>query len=229
VRTEVADGEIARGLLGTDAEQAAAIDRAYNRYAEPLAQFIREKVAPTLDPHEVKTAVNDTFLGLAKYAARRKFMPDGSLATLLFTMARRKACDQWRQKAAHQRHYVDCTRHEEDVGGDGLKDEDVASLVAHRLGQCPEIAAMWRTAVEECAANEIIRLFRLWIGSLPRLQRKVAEVLSLHFGDITNEEICDEIAKTGERPPVASIKSARKEITQKFTTFIEKRERTTKP
>jgi hypothetical protein len=75
------------------------------------------------------------------------------------------------------------------------------------------------------AANEIIRQFKVWLGGLPRVQRKVAEVMVLYFGDATDEEICDEIAKTDVRPPVSSVKSARAQIREKFTALMNYQER----
>jgi hypothetical protein len=79
VRTEVEDDDIKDGLLGTEQEQQEAIKKAYERYAKPVAGFIRERVAPTLDSDEVASAVNDTFCALAKYVARGRFKADGAL------------------------------------------------------------------------------------------------------------------------------------------------------
>lgn len=230
VRTEVEDEKITAGLLGTEQQQLEAINMAYGLYAAPLASFIRESVAPTLDPHEVATAVNDTFLGLAKYAARRRFSSDGALTTLLFSMARFKAYDQLRQKTTYQRHHIGMSTlgENEDECNGGMNDEEFASHVAHRLAAAPQIADPWKRAADEEAANETIRQFRLWIGTQSRLQRKVAEALLTEFGEITNEGICDRIAKTGQRPSVASVKSARSEITRKFETLMKSRERITK-
>jgi RNA polymerase sigma factor (sigma-70 family) len=229
VRTEVEDDEINEGLLGSEQDQHAAIGKAYDRYAKPVAGFIRESVAPSLDSDEVASAVNDTFCALAKYVARGRFKADGALVTLLFSMARLKAYDLLRRKTAGRR-----SRKEEYVGDEsacdgGIGDDEFAVQVAQRLAAASEIAILWRTAADEGAANEIIRQFRLWVSQLPRLQRKVAQALLTHFGDVTNREICDEIAKTGERPTEASVKSARNEITRKFKTMIETRERTKKP
>ncbi len=229
MRTEVEDDEIKEGLLGSEQEQQDAIRKAYDRYAKPVAGFIRESVAPTLDSDEVASAVNDTFCALAKYVARGRFRADGALVTLLFSMARLKAYDLLRRKTAGRR-----SRKEEYVGDEsdcdgGIGDDEFAVQVAQRLAAAPEIAVLWRTAADEGAANEIIRQFRLWVGQLPRLQRKVAQALLTHFGDVTNREICDEIAKTGDRPTEASVKSARNEISRKFKTMIETRERTKKP
>lgn len=229
VRTEVEDDDIKDGLLGTEQEQQEAIKKAYERYAKPIAGFIRESAAPTLDSDEVASAVNDTFCALAKYVARGRFKADGALVTLLFSMARLKAYDLLRRKTAGRR-----SRKQEYVGDetecDGeVGDDEFATQVAQRLAAAPEVAVLWRTAADEGAANEIIRQFRLWVSRLPRLQRKVAQALLAHFGDITNREICDEIAQSGERPTEASVKSARNEITRKFKTMIETRERTRKP
>jgi len=92
--------------------------------------------------------------------------------------------------------------------------------------KAPEVRESWRTAADAGSANEIIRQFRLWIGGLPRLQRKVAQALLRHFGDISDKEISDEISAGGNpRPSEASVKSARKEITRKFKTLIHTQER----
>lgn len=228
VRTEVEDDDIKDGLLGTEQEQQEAIRKAYDRYAKPVAGFIRESVAPSLDSDEVASAVNDTFCGLAKYVARGRFKADGALVTLLFSMARLKAYDLLRRKTAGRRSHTEEYLGDEPECG-GVADDEFAVHVAQRLAAAPEIAVLWRTAADEGAANEIIRQFRLWISQLPRLQRKVAQALLTHFGDVTNREICEEIAKTAERPTEPSVKSARNEITRKFKTMIETRERTKKP
>lgn len=198
------------------------------RYARPLASFIRESVAPTLDSDEVATAVNDAFIGLAKYAARRKFHANGALSTLLFSIARLKAYDQLRRKPKN------CGAPEDDGTGDsedehdGSNDDDFAVEVSRSLVAAPEIAILWKTAADEASANEIIRLFRLWIGTLPRLQRKVAQALLRSCGHATNGQICDELAKDGPRPSEASVKSARRQIVEKFKTLITTQERAKK-
>lgn len=227
MRTHVedVDKEIKNGLLGTEQQQLEAVERAYERYARPLASYIREKVAPTLDGHEVATAVDDVFLGLRRSAAQGKIQPGGYLGTLLFKMARRKAYDQLRAKTRYASRFTSL----DDDGCDNvMTDDEFTSRVGERLAASPEIATLWRTAAEEGAANEIIRIFRLWLGNLPRLQRKVAQALFVHFGDITDREVCDELAKTGGRPSVASVKSARKQIIEKFKSLIETRERVKK-
>jgi DNA-directed RNA polymerase specialized sigma24 family protein len=228
VKAEVEDDDIKDGLLGTEQEQQDAIEKAFDRYAKSVAGFIRENVAPTLDDDEVASAVNDTFCALAKYVARGKFRADGALITLLFSMARLKGYDLLRRKTASRRfHRAEYVGDQSEREG-GIGDDEFAAQVAKRLAAAPEIAVLWRTAADEGAANEIIRQFRLWISQLPRLQRKVAQALLTDFGDVTNREICDEIAKSGERPTEASVKSARKEITRKFKTIIETLERSRK-
>ena len=96
---------------------------------------------------------------------------------------------------------------------------------------------LWKTAADIGKANEIMRQFRLCVGTLPRLQRKVAEAILAHFGNIANEEfgpvsnkeICDYIAeKDGSRPSEPSVRSARKEITRKLKSLIQPQERNKK-
>jgi DNA-directed RNA polymerase specialized sigma24 family protein len=235
VKTEVEEEHIKTGLLlGTEQEKEDAIRDAYERYKRPLFGFIKETVAPTLDSDEIESAIHDVFCGLAKYVSRGKFKRDGSLKTLLFTMARRKGYDQLRRKtkgwqASEPEIMTDCGDDEQHP--DGLEDE-LTIIVAQKLRQAPEISAVWKNAADEAATNEIMRQFRMWIatGNLHRVQRKVAENIALYVGDISDAQICDEIAKTGEqRPTVASVKSARKEIIRKFGSLMQRQERTTKP
>jgi DNA-directed RNA polymerase specialized sigma24 family protein len=225
VRTETED-EIKSGLIGNAQEREDAFTMAYARYAKPLAAFIRESVAPTLDSDEVATAVSKTFCALAKYIAQGKFRSVGALSTLLFSIARRKGYDQLRIKTSlKRRHDADTGFDGEEINDGGMCDEDFAVRVTQRLVMAPKIRELWRTAADSCEANEIIRQFRLWISTLPRVQRKVAQVILKHMGDISDPEICDEIATNDERPTVASVKSARKQISQKFASLIQKNER----
>jgi DNA-directed RNA polymerase specialized sigma24 family protein len=233
VRTEVEEDEIKIGLLGSEKEKEDAIHRAYFRYRRPIAAFIRERVAPTLDSDEMATVISATFCGFALYVDRGKFNPDGSLSTLLFTIARRKAIDQLRRRKKLQmaetwdQSYLDEPTDNESTAEND--DEIFRSGVAQALRECPEIGALWRTAADEGSANEIIRQFRIWIGTQPRLQRKVGEALLRHSGDVTNAQIAAEIATPDDRPTVASVKSARNEITRKFKTLMTQKERNTRP
>lgn len=225
MRTEVNEDKIKTELRGNEQDQFEAICKLYDRYAGPLASYIRERVAPTLHPHELTTAVNDVFLELAKKAKDGKFQLNGSVKTLLFRMAKCNAIDQFRQKCREQKRNVS-----DAFLKDGNDDVDFASSVAKKLADAPEIAATWksltqeRTAADEVAANELMLQFRVWAAyNLSPLQRKVAEEIAIYCGDVTNEEICDEIAKTGKRPPISSVKSARKEIARKYKTLIDQK------
>ncbi len=221
---EDVDNEIKNGLLGGKREQEEAIRMAYERYKRPLFSFIHERVAPTLDSDEIATAVNNVFIGLAKYAARRRFRANGALSTLLFAMARRKAIDQLRRKPKLP-HDTEC-----DGAGHGetyedeVSDDEFETRINRYLVMAPEIHAVWRTAVDEMHADEVFRAFRLLIGRLPRLQRKVAEALLKNPG-CTCGEICDRLAETGPRPSEASVKSARREIAEKFEQLLKSQER----
>ncbi len=234
--TDLEEQEIKTALLGNEQAQFNALTKAYARYANPLASYIREKVAPTLDSHELTTAVNDVFIELARKAKLGRLKENGSLVALLFRMAHANAIDQWRSKRRWEKRHVsegEAVAGESGAGEDLSSDQKLIALVARRLAEAPEIAAVWRTltqrrtAADEVAANEVIRQFKVWLGGLPRLQRKVAESMAVHFGDATDEEICDEIAKTDVRPPVSSVKSARAQIREKFTALMNHQERST--
>jgi DNA-directed RNA polymerase specialized sigma24 family protein len=231
VRTEGDDdSQIKVGLLGDEEAQEKAIFIAYDRYARPLASYIRERVAPTLDSDEIATVVSEVFCVLARRAAQGKFTANGSLTTFLFRIARFKAIDVLRHKSAQRRKANGqpvCD--EDDLDSDGSIDEELTVCVAQKLSKAPGVAADWRTAVDDAFANEIIRLFRMMAGNLPRLQRKVAQVIALHYGDATDEEIANEIGRSGERPATASVKSARREISEKFRVLMQRKERTNTP
>lgn len=72
MRTEVQEDEIKTGLRGDEQKQFEAICKLYDRYSDPLASYVRENF-PTLDSHELTTAVNDVFIGLAKKPSRGIF------------------------------------------------------------------------------------------------------------------------------------------------------------
>lgn len=224
MRTEVDEDDIKLGLLGTEQEREDAIRKAYERFKYPLASFIRERVAPTLDSDELANAVHDAFRGLARYVSSGAFNPDGSLATLLFAIGRRKAIDQLRRRRRTLPEGLLEDGFQDDSEDETEKDE-FNSTVAQILRESPEVGALWKTAADISAANEIMRQFRLWIGSQPRLQRKVGEALLRHFGDISDADIAEEISTSINRVPVASVKSALREITRKFKTLIENTER----
>jgi len=233
VRTEVQEEQIKTGLRGDEKKQFEAICKAIETYADPLAAFVRENY-PLLDSHELTIAVDDVFLKLAKKAKEGRFKTDGSLKSLLFRIVRCNATDQLREKYRWRRHK---SLHQ--VSGDGqdnqmvneLSDDEIASYVAQKLSNAPDIAAAWRVVTQEwtparqVAAIEIVRQFKIWIGTLPAVQRKVAEVMAKHYGDVTDEEISDEIAKADISAPLGSVKSARREIREKFKLLIETKER----
>jgi len=238
VNTEV-EKEIKIGLKGDEQKQFEAVCKAYDRFAAPLASYIRECVAPTLDEHELTTAVNNVFLDLAKKAKKGGFKSDGSLTSLLFQMAKFKALDQLKAKLKLEHNNVTEHPSSDDQGNhdcETLTDDEVVSIVAGKLSDAPQIATAWKaatqdwTAGKESAAREIVRRFIIWIGtSLPPMQRKVAELIAASFGEFTDEEISEKLTKSGHTAPLGSVKSARREIREKFASLINQIERTEKP
>jgi DNA-directed RNA polymerase specialized sigma24 family protein len=233
VKTDVQEEEIKTGLRGDEQKQFEAICKARDRYADGLAAYVHERIAPTLDERELAAVIDEVFIGLAKKAKNGNFKSDGSLVALLFRMARFRALDKLSEIFDYQQKNVtDQFSNPEKDGAtqEDLSNDEVVSIVASKLSDAPEIAAAWRVVTQEwtpgkqVAAAEIIRLFKIWIGSLPRVQRKVAESIARHYGDVTDEEICDEIGKDGQRPPLGSVKSARREIREKFASYIKQKE-----
>lgn len=221
------DEEIKNGLMGTAQAQEVAIEQAHRRFAKPLAAFIRERVAPTFDSDEIATAVSDTFCAVARYAALGKLRASGSLSTLFFKIARRKAIDILRKKTCHKRQGKSddgSPNFAQMSGPDNLEyDEDEFECrVTQHLILAPEIQALW-TAAGQAHANEIIRQFRLWIGCQPRLQRKVAEIMLTHFGSASDAEICKDLRAARIQCTPASVKSARRELVRKFKSLLQQK------
>jgi hypothetical protein len=120
----------------------------------------------------------------------------------------------------------------DDGSADYPNEDEIASRAAKTLALAPEIATAWKcltelqTPAHEAATVEIVRLFKVWLASLPLLQRKVAEVMAIRFGNVTDEEIRQRIGRNGVLPPLGSVKSARREIREKFKSLINQMERT---
>ncbi|MCE0521656.1 MAG: hypothetical protein LV480_01950 [Methylacidiphilales bacterium] len=218
------DEVIKQGLMGTASGQELAIERAYARFAKPLAAFIREKVAPTLDSDAIATAVSETFCAVARYAAGGGFSPKGALSTLFFSIAKRKATDLLRKKTCQKRRApkanddIDDSEPSEHDGSESAGEES-AIRIAQRLEFAPEIKKLW-TAAEHLYAKEIFREFRLWIGTQPSLQRKVAELILADFGGSSDAEISRKLAANGVKATPASVKSARRQLVLKFKTLL---------
>ena len=238
VKTEVEE-EIKIGLRGDEQKQFEAVCKAYDRFAAPLASYIRECVAPTLDEHELTTAVNNVFLDLAKKAKKGGFTLGGSFTSLLFQMAKFKALDQLRAKLKQEENNVTEHPSSDDQGNhdsETLTDDEVVSIIAGKLSDAPQLATAWKTATQDWtagkqnAAREIVRRFIIWIGTcLPPMQRKVAELMAVSFGEFTDEEISEKLTQAGHNASLGSVKSARREIREKFTSLINQLERTEKP
>ena len=163
--------------------------------------------------------------------AKRKFKLQGSLSALLFTMAERKAIDQLRAGKQWKQRRVDTLSSTDDADFATVSINEDLETLERRVEESAEVDAAWKalaqskTPADEVATAEVIRQFRIWLGTLPNLQRKVAQALYSHSGDITDNEIAEEIGASGPRPPISSIKSARAQIRTKFDTLMKSQER----
>lgn len=151
MRTEVCEEQIKTGLRGDAKTQFDAICKAIETYADALAACVRENY-PLLDSHELAEAVDDVFLELARKAKNGDFKADGSLKSLLFRMVRFNAADQlrkkyrWQKNKALEQIAAEVCNNE---SPDELTDDEVATFVAQRLGNAPDIATAWRVVTHE--------------------------------------------------------------------------------
>lgn len=192
-------------LIGSDSERARGVTLMHDHYAKPLWSYVLRKF-PGLR-NDIGGIVDETLIAVWKMAENNTLELNGSLAQLLFKIARNKAVDILR---ANRRRFVQTT------------DEDLFE-VADRLAET-EVGAYWRKVAAAHEAKDIQQKFLFFIDSLPPVQRAVAEVMAENFPDeLGQEETTNEIYKrTGERPTVASVKRARAVIREKFKDYVSK-------
>jgi DNA-directed RNA polymerase specialized sigma24 family protein len=215
VGLDVDDVTISLGLaIGSPSEQQEAFRLAWTKYRNRVASFIYH-LAPGLSPDCVATATNDAFRGLYAKAIGGNFDPDKPLVPLLFTIAKARTIDQLRRKFSRRAEFESKFR----------SDDDFAEEVGRRITGT-DVGFQWRLAVSQGRALELKEIFLQFVGTLPSMQRRVAQVIADALpGDLANTDIADVIfLETGSRPTVVQIRSARNQMEMKFRTLLERGE-----
>ena len=199
------DLEVQLGLLGSDAEKREAIRALFLRYRERLMCFL-EKKRSYIPWDDAATAVNNAFIELYEMACKGILDVDKPLRPLLFTIADRRAIDEFRRGRSTRR-----------------TDDELAGDIGTAL-QGTDIASAWRALCStESLAKEIREEFHLFVGTLPKKQKLVAGIMADDLL-ITDSEIAQEIReRMGIVVPVVEVKGAKQALMKKFREILKKK------
>ena len=208
------EDELKLGLIGSAEEQEVAFTALFRHYHRRILAFI-ERRHPGLPSDMAADAMVETFRALHTAVQRGTFDVDRPLEPYLFTVATRKAVDQLRKL---KRQLPSAPNRAE--GDDAF--QDIAAALSGT-----ETGTDWGIVVSQAAANEIAKIFREFLLTLPPVQRQAAQIVADNFpASLQYREICDEILRrTGERPTSIQVKSALNQIRQKFASLIKQRKR----
>lgn len=202
---ETDEDQIKLGLLGTDEDRADALDQLWQMYSKRLTAFV-EGEFPALPKDLVANAVLDAYRQLFAKVEAGDFDLDRPLSNWLFKTCWRRAADERRKYVRRPLSFADLL----DCIGDDLEGT--------------EIGSEWQRLAHEGKAEELVEEFHRFLLSLPEAQNQVAQVEADFYPEKpTRDEICDEIyRRTGKRPTVVQVKSARAVVWQKFRSFVER-------
>jgi RNA polymerase sigma factor (sigma-70 family) len=193
-------------LLGSEEERRKAFELLFAEFKEPLMAYL-DKEIPYISGASAADAVQLAFIALWEKVMNGSFNPQGSLRSLLFTMARNKAIDLLRTGSRYTH-----------IDDEFLKDS-TENLKDTKVGEA------WKRAQKMAVATEICKEFKQFVATLPPKQRAVASVMADFLPDwlddrgIANELFC----RTGEIVPAVEVKGAKQALTKKFRELLEKK------
>ena len=193
------------GLMGTDEEREEALKSVYEHYSEGIVGFLERKL-PGLPADLCINAMLDAFRALNEAAVAGTFDYDKPIMNWLFRVAWHKGVDELRKFSRRT------------LGNSEFFDT---------VGECledTEVGRQWRLYTKSREADAIAQEFRDFLLTLPPVQRQVGQIMADSFPDaVPEEEICEEIfRRTGKRPTVVQVKSAKREIRKKFKVILNK-------
>lgn len=191
------------GLMGTEEEREDTLKALYAHYSEDIVRFLERKL-PGLPADLVINAMLDAFRALNEAAVTRTFDYDKSVVNWLFRVAWHKGVDELRKYSRRT-----------------LGNSEFFDTVGEYL-EDTEVGRQWRFYTKTREADAIAQEFRDFLLTLPPVQRQVAQIMADSFPDaVPEDEICEEIfGRTGKRPTVVQVKSAKREIRKKFKTIL---------
>lgn len=192
-------------LLGSPAERDAAMTEVFNVHKMPLMSFLMNKYS-FLQEADALDAIQETFRTVWEQVCTGTFNPKGSLASLLFTIAKRRAVDIVRKRGREVR-----------------SSEEIASGIGEKLAGT-QVGEAWALAQKQSLIGEIQREFRSFVGTLPPRQKMVATVMADHLPDwLSDQEIVDEVfRRRRQRITALEVKGAKQALMKKFRAALEK-------
>lgn len=199
------DLEAQLGLLGSDLEKREAVQKLFQRYRKRLMSFLEDK-RPYIPSDEAATAVNNAFIELYEKACEGNLDLEKPIRSLLFTIADRRAVDEFRRYSATRRH-----------------DEEVVDQIALSL-KGTDVGNAWRTFCTTGAlAEEIREEFRRFVGTLPKKQKLIAGVMADDLL-MTDSEISQTLReKRGIVVTVLEVKGAKQALIAKFREILKRK------
>jgi RNA polymerase sigma factor (sigma-70 family) len=193
-------------LLGSEEERLKAFKLLFAEFKKPLMAYLDKKV-PYIAAASAADAVQLTFIDLWEKITEGTFNPEGSLRSLLFTMARNKAVDLVRA-GSHYTHL----------------DDEFLTNSTENLKQT-KVREAWKRAQLMGVAAEISAEFKKFVQSLPPKQKLVAAVMADFLPDwLDDRGIAEELfRRTGNVVPVVEVKGAKEALTKKFRDLLSKK------
>lgn len=199
------DLECMCGLIETDEnERVKTMGKLVEAYRRPLFAFVRNKF-PSYSAEDAEDIVQNVFITLWQKVAGADFDDNGSLRSLLFTIALRQGVDELRRRKALKR-----------------SDDEMAELVAKSLDDTAVARAWKRAAESKDQASEIMSSFRDFVSCLPDQQKLVAEAMYVNASDIDdNSALVRHIReRTGKVVTTMMVKGAKQALIEKFRQLL---------
>jgi RNA polymerase sigma factor (sigma-70 family) len=202
------DLECMCGLIETDEKmRLGAMERIVSAYRTPLFVFVRSQFS-SFSAEDAEDIVQGVFVTLWKKVETAEFDGNGSLKSLLFTIAKRQGIDELRKRTALKR-----------------TDDEMADFVARGLDDTA-VANAWRRAVERAGlAAEVMIEFREFLSRLPEQQALVAEAIYAHLDAMDdNVALAGYIKKrTGKVVTAMMVKGAKQALVARFREILKKK------
>lgn len=195
----VDEDDIKLHLCGTIADRQRAITKLWLECREEVMGFVEFRF-PGLPSDSGAEVVAQAFAELVKKIDEPEFDWDQPLRPMLLKIARRRAIDELRKWQVRP-----------------ISKADFYDFVAEEISET-KLAKQWAVHVAAGRANEIYRQFGAFVATLPELQRRVGLIIYHNLPEkLEHDVICETISEeTGQRPTVASVKSALRELRRKF-------------
>lgn len=206
-KEEDLDLEAQLGLLGSENERRAAITGLFKRYKERLMAFLEHR-HPVIPAEDLATAIHNAFIEIYRMADSRPKDLEEPLRPLLFTIADRRAVDEFRKYSRRVRAVDELAKHTE-TALDGT-----------------ETGAAWRSFCTSSENNSLAKTiqeeFRVFVKTLPKKQKLVAGVLADDLLQNDSDIVCA-LRSQNILVTAMEVKGAKQALMKKFREILKKK------